>query len=168
MATGTTTVDGPAATEQDARLARLEACYESLEAALGDLEDLARGNGAPGGSQGPQTPPEPDYPDVQTWVGEWFAPIFGRRLGAVHWCTVWWQHDEAVFRLEALWRSWETLRLDGGMGMATWIRDHLDNARRELMGPDGPFQACDGADRSHNPPPPLPVTPTPAGWPGTA
>lgn len=158
MAQQTATAAAVAPSEQDARLARLEACYEALETAVLDLE----ANGAPRASQGPQTAPEPDYPDLETWVAEWFAPIFGRRLGATHWCTVWWQHDEAVFRLEALWRSWETLRLDGGMGMAIWIRDHLDNGRRELQGPEGPFQACDGTD--HNPPPALPVTPTPPGW----
>lgn len=113
----------------------------------------------------PPPPPEPEpcYSDVFSWVDEWFAPVFGRRLGATRWCAEWWRHEEAVFRLEALWRSWEVLRLDAGMGMATWIRDHLDSTRRELLGPDGPFQACDGETASHNPPPPLPVTRRPAG-----
>lgn len=149
--------------ETQARLRRLEGLYGAVEAAVQDMEALM----ATGGSPRPaQPPPEPLYANVETWVQEWFAPMFGRRLGATHWCLVWWKHTEAVFRLEALWRSWENLRLDGTMGMAIWIRDHLDSGRRELLGPDGPFQACDteGAN-AHNPPPALPTTPTPPGWP---
>ncbi|MEJ7784942.1 MAG: DUF4913 domain-containing protein [Solirubrobacteraceae bacterium] len=30
-------------------------------------------------------------------------------------------------RLEALWRSWEYLRLDGNLGISVWMRDHLDH-----------------------------------------
>ena len=153
--------------EHAARLSRLEALYGHLEAAVLDLEGQVGPSGAAGAPGPGQDPPEPSYPDVQSWVEQWFAPIFGRRLGATHWCARWWAHDEAVFRLEAMWRSWETLRLDGSMGMATWIRDHLDTGRRELLGADGPFQACDGDGHdAHNPPPALPVIPTPPGWPG--
>lgn len=130
----------------------------------GSMEGAEDTTGAP-----PAPAPEPSYPNVESWVTDWFAPIFGRRLGATRWCAEWWKHEEAVFRLEALWRSWEMLRLDVGMGMAIWIRDHLDSGRRELLGPDGPFQACEADNGSnghaHNPPPPLPVLPPPAGWP---
>ncbi|MGV0111135.1 DUF4913 domain-containing protein [Arthrobacter sp. CP30] len=32
----------------------------------------------------------------------------------------------AVSRLNALWRAWETLRLDPGTGMSDWWRIHAD------------------------------------------
>lgn len=141
---------GPSLDEElVARLARLEKSYEALEDAL---ERIDAPRPAP---PSPSPLVEPAYDSVQAWVGEWFAPIFGRRLGAVHWCAQWWRHDEASFRLEALWRSWEMARYDGGLGMALWLRDHLDTQLRVLFSGDGPFQACDGD--SHNPAPGLPV-----------
>lgn len=144
--------------ELAARLARLEKAYEALEDAVAGLVAPTPSAGS-GGATGASAPPlEPAYRSVEAWVGEWFAPIFARRLGAIHWCAQWWRHDEAAFRLEALWRSWEMARHDGGLGMASWLRDHLDAQLRVLFGADGPFQACDCT--SHNPPPALPVVPT--------
>jgi hypothetical protein len=145
--------------ELDARLARLESSYEALEEALALPSPTA--------AIAPATAdavPEALYPNVEAWVAGWFAPTFARRLGTIRWCAQWWLHAEAIVRLEALWRSWETLRLDPNVGMATWLRDHLDPQRAVLMGDSGPFQACEGAE--HNPPPELPVIPAPAGyWP---
>lgn len=154
-----TTTTGPGLAELDARLARLESSYEALEEALAlPSPTTPADNGA--GGQGK----EPLYPNVEAWVAGWFAPTFARRLGTVRWCATWWAHAEAIVRLEALWRTWEALRLDPNLGMATWLRDHLDPQRLVLMGDGGPFQACEDAE--HNPPPELPVTPAPAGyWP---
>ncbi|HEV8628078.1 MAG TPA: DUF4913 domain-containing protein [Acidimicrobiia bacterium] len=146
--------------ELDARLARLESSYEALEEALA----LPSPTTAPAGAESGAAPPKPFYSNVQAWVAGWFAPTFARRLGTTRWCAQWWLHAEAIVRLEALWRSWETLRLDPNLGMATWLRDHLDPQRQVLMGDSGPFQACEGTE--HNPPPELPVLPAPAGyWP---
>lgn len=149
------------AEELAARLSRLETAYQALDDAVRALDaptPPAHSVGAAGGATGPSAPPlEPAYRSVEAWVGEWFAPIFARRLGAIHWCAQWWRHDEAAFRLEALWRSWEMARHDGGLGMASWLRDHLDAQLRVLLAADGPFQACDG--ESHNPAPALPVVP---------
>jgi hypothetical protein len=144
--------------EVDARLSRLESSYEALE------EALALPSPTAAAAKSSTATPEPLYPNVEAWVAGWFAPTFARRLGTTRWCAQWWRHAEAIVRLEALWRSWETLRLDATMGMATWLRDHLDPQRQVLMGDSGPFQACEGAE--HNPPPELPVMPAPAGyWP---
>ncbi|WP_370460793.1 DUF4913 domain-containing protein [Pseudarthrobacter sp. GA104] len=44
--------------------------------------------------------------------------------GDVTWCPRWWNRPEAISRLEALWRAWEHLRLDGATGMTVWWRDH--------------------------------------------
>lgn len=137
----------------DARLRRLEETVEDLGVALA---------ATPPPSAKP-APPAPLFPTLDAWVAGWFTPTFGRRLGAARWCATWWRHPEAVVRLEALWRTWEVLRLDPAFGMATWLREHLDPQRGVLFGDDGPFQACDG-DAAHHPPPPLPAQPAPPGW----
>lgn len=73
------------------------------------------------------------------------------------WARQWWKYDEAVMRLEALWRAWEHLRLDPSLGMSTWWRDHADPHMRELMDPDGPFAELVGdRDNSSSPGQPLP------------
>lgn len=143
------------AADLDARLRRLEETVEDLGDALAATP--------PTPTPGKPAAPEPVFPTLDAWVAGWFTPTFGRRLGAARWCATWWRHPEAVVRLEALWRTWEVLRLDPAFGMATWLREHFDPQRAVLFGEDGPFQACDG-DAAHHPPPPLPVQPAPSGW----
>jgi hypothetical protein len=58
------------------------------------------------------------------------------------WCPCWAEHPEAVLRLEALWRSWETLRLDAHLGIATWLTSFLDPLVTALTGRRGPFAQC--------------------------
>jgi len=106
---------------------------------------------------------EPRYPGLEDWVVDYFAPTFGRPLtSAVHWCAQWWDHAEAISRLEALWRSWEVSRLDELRGMAVWHRDFLDTLLPVLLNPTGPFARCT-ADR-HTPSEVLPTLPTPNGY----
>jgi hypothetical protein len=80
------------------------------------------------------------------------------------WCPQWWDHPEAVQRIEALWRAWEVLRLDGGTGMSTWWVDHADPQLALLCNPDiGPFGHCHtthGRDIT-----PLRTTDPPDDWP---
>lgn len=77
----------------------------------------------------------------------------------------WWEYDEAVIRLEALWRAWEHLRLDPSTGMSVWWRDHADHHMAVLMDPEGKFAAAshyngvNGAGKGE----PLPYEPPPAG-----
>jgi hypothetical protein len=94
-----------------------------------------------------------------------FCPTFVRRsTPTFRWCSQWWRHSEAISRLEALWRTWEALRLDPLFGMATWYRDHLDHQLATLTAAAGPFADCDPT--RHFPPEDdcLPHTPAPAGW----
>ena len=144
--------------ELDARIARLEAAHEAVEALLGVLGPTGApqaGNGPPGGSGEAL---DPFFDTAADWVEAVFAPTFGRRLsGTVHWCARWPEHPEAVLRLEALWRSWEALRLDPTLGIAPWLRDHLDPQLRVLLGSEGPFVACD--DGNHSPSPTLALAP---------
>jgi hypothetical protein len=68
---------------------------------------------------------------------------FGRPIGGeIRWCAQWREHAEAIGRLEALWRSWEALRLDPGMCMATWLTNYLDPQLAVLLGRGGPFAQC--------------------------
>lgn len=107
---------------------------------------------------------EPMYPSLPRWVADWLAPTLRRPDRQEQaWCPQWWRHAEAICRLEALWRSWERLRLDGTVGMSVWWRDHADYHLRQLCdGREGPFAKCRGAHKGESPP--LPVEEPPPGW----
>lgn len=154
----------PAGLDVDSDLDALEAeadAAAALRAARLDAvqkEAAQRGGGAGEGL-------EPYCSSVEEWVGQVFAPTYARRMTPTfRWCPQWWRHPEAIVRLEALWRSWEALRLDPLLGMASWLRDHLDSQLPQLTGPAGPFADCD--PHRHFPPEDdaLPVDPAPPGW----
>ena len=93
-----------------------------------------------------QAKPESFYPDVAAFVAGFLAPTFAREWHDQdterRWCSSWWLHTEAIVRLEALWKAWETLRLDPGTGASSWLRDHADPAMAMLTSPVGPFARC--------------------------
>jgi hypothetical protein len=107
---------------------------------------------------------DPVYPSVEVWVAEWLAPTLEREIKRTfEWCPQWWDHPEAVCRLESLWRAWETLRLDAGIGISTWFVDHLDPQLAVLCNPDiGPFGHCHGEHRPNRDP--LEATAPPEPW----
>ncbi|WP_298461169.1 DUF4913 domain-containing protein [uncultured Cellulomonas sp.] len=85
----------------------------------------------------------PVYEDVVTWVEQMMLPHYRRPLNSdTRWCAYWWQHTEAVARLEACWRAWEHLRYEGPTGIAVWFRDYFDPMMGQLTGREGPFHAC--------------------------
>jgi len=86
----------------------------------------------------------PVYPTLADYVREYFAPTYTRPLHSArwNWCPFWWEHTEAVSRLQALWKAWEALHADPAGGFGDWYRDHLDHQLPILMGPDGPFRDC--------------------------
>lgn len=107
--------------------------------------------------------PEPVFDSVVEFVEERFIPVFCRPEGGqFRWCSEWWRHPEAVSRFQALWHSWEVMRLEPGTGMAIWYRDYLDTQLPVLLGDTGPFREC--TSRRHQEPRPLPLTPPPAHW----
>jgi hypothetical protein len=113
-------------------------------------------------------PEGPLFPNFQTWMVEWLAPTVHRPLrSGVMWCPEWWRHDEAVARLDALWRAWEAARAEGGAGMAYWWDMHFDAHWAVLTSDRGPFAAC--KDRVHAPVGKqldmLPCDPPPENWP---
>jgi len=60
----------------------------------------------------------------------------------VRWCTRWYDHDEAVSRLEALRRAWEEHVVKPGAGMSTWYLTHYGPHITALTAPGGPFWQC--------------------------
>lgn len=105
------------------------------------------------------------FPDFHTWVGEWLVPVVRRpfKAGSV-WCPQWWLHPEALRRLDALWRAWESSRAEGGAGMSYWWVMHFDSHFAVLTdGARGPFAAC--KDEVHDPKiQPLPCDTPPGDW----
>jgi hypothetical protein len=146
------------AIETSARLDRLEAVAEEF--------DLVMAGGA---AASPVTSPAGEaaattllYPSLEAWVVGHFARVYARRHGGpTRWCRQWWQHAEAITRLEALWRSWETLRLEP-LGMDAWLRERLDHHLPHLMSAAGPFASC--TPDKHVEPADLATTPAPPGW----
>ncbi|AYD89928.1 DUF4913 domain-containing protein [Actinomyces sp. 2119] len=114
-----------------------------------------------------------DEPDEQLWFGsvdefvrDYLRNVYRRRIDGRHrcWAGRWWQHEEAVIRLEALWRAWEHLRRDAATGMSIWWRDHADHHMAVLMSPDGPFAtATEGTENTCRLGEPLPYVPPPEG-----
>jgi hypothetical protein len=144
-----------------AQIDRLQSTVEALDTAVTAKASTVA-------DSQPTEPAEPFFPDLQSFVEQFIVPVFARPLGGeFRWCTHWWDHAEAVLRLEALWRSWESLRLEPQTGMAVWLRDHADHQIPRIMASNGPYARCqpDRAERGHEPDRFLPVVPPPVGWP---
>ncbi|MBG6218743.1 hypothetical protein IWX75_003230 [Arthrobacter sp. CAN_A6] len=112
--------------------------------------------------------PELFFPNLEVFVTDFLIHHYARPVDPMGhekeftWCSSWWAHTEAVSRLSALWRAWETLRLDGGTGMSDWWRNHADPTMRALFYSKGPFKGC--TLTTHAPASkPLPVVPAPEG-----
>ena len=84
------------------------------------------------------------FGSVDEFVREYLVNAYRRRVDGVRscWAARWWEYDEVVIRLEALWRSWEELRQDPTTGMSVWWRDHADHHMNVLLSSDGPFAAA--------------------------
>jgi hypothetical protein len=90
-------------------------------------------------------PPTLLYPHLDLFVEDFLAVIYERPLpnGRRTWCPQWWKHDEAVYRLQALWLSWEYMRAnDGADGPATWLLNYADPIMAVLFNVEGPFIGC--------------------------
>lgn len=135
----------------------------------GSEQRVAPSSGAAGGS-GTEQEPETDLDPTAliAWVHRHVTAVIARPLrGELLWCPLWWEHTEAVFRFEALRRSWSELAHEPGAAMSTWIRDHLDPCLRELLSPLGPFSDCTHNERfrtrnEHRPLATLPTAEPPA------
>jgi hypothetical protein len=129
--------------ELSATVARLSAEVRDLSAVVSVSQDMAA-------TDPDAAAPAPEYETLDEWVQEYFAPMFARPIGGeLRWCARWTEHAEAISRLEALWRSWEALRLDPALGMATWFSSYLDQQLPVLLGRSGPFSQCSADRHAH-------------------
>jgi uncharacterized protein DUF4913 len=128
----------------------------AIRQAMGELAD------SPAQPSAPAVEFIPQFPDLESWVNGFFVLTFARPGGEACWCERWWDHPEAVLRLDALWRTWEAAALDPVHGVADWLRDYLDPGLSVLLSPAGPFAGC--REGTHAGPSALPVSPTPPKW----
>lgn len=108
-------------------------------------------DGSADGGGGEEEAPRPEFDSVYDFVEQHLVFLYERKIVQSQdraWCRQWWMHPEAVSRLEALWRAWESLRTDPATGMSVWWRDHADPHMSALLDPAGPFWAC-SAERGH-------------------
>ncbi|WP_349829061.1 DUF4913 domain-containing protein [Brevibacterium litoralis] len=75
----------------------------------------------------------------------------------------WWEYSEVVQRIEALWLSWEKMRLEGGPGLVAFFRDYLDPMMNVILSKDGPFARYSPGRVQQDRLPQLPSAPPPPG-----
>jgi len=113
---------------------------------------------------------EPLYPSLPAWVEHHFTQTYAWRVSEhTRWCVQWWDHPEAIVRLNVLWQLWELARLEQDpAAMGSWLRDWLDRLLPPLTAITGPFCRCsvelqpNGAPWDHVPSRPLPTSAAPA------
>ena len=87
------------------------------------------------------------------WVENNITTLVARKVpttdGAPRWCAQWWDHAEAIARLEAARQAWTALSTTGGTGLVTYF-DYLDRIVLAVLTSDtGPFARC--GPRQHTP-----------------
>ncbi|MFV0459914.1 MAG: DUF4913 domain-containing protein [Actinomycetales bacterium] len=94
----------------------------------------------------------PVGPALADFVRHVVVGVLVRRIDgrARTWCSQWWEHPDAVLRLEGLRQSWEMCRAEPDLGMSVWLRDHADYHLPILCEVDGPFRGC-SPERGHAP-----------------
>lgn len=113
---------------------------------------------------------EPLYPSLPAWVEHHFTQTYPWRVSEhTRWCVQWWDHPEAIVRLNVLWQLWELARVEQDpAAMGSWLRDWLDRLLPPLTAVTGPFCRCsvelqpNGAPWDHVPSRPLPTSAAPA------
>ncbi|MEV0732247.1 DUF4913 domain-containing protein [Polymorphospora sp. NPDC050346] len=147
--------------DTDARFHQLETALDELDIVFSGREPVVSSATSPAEDTTRGGDLTLLYPSLQAWVVGHFARVYVRSGGGWRWCAKWWDHAEAISRLQALWRSWEILRVEP-LGMDTWLREHLDHHLPQLMHSAGPFSSC--TNEHHRPGKDLPTTPAPDGW----
>ena len=116
-----------------------------------------------------ETPPQQGqlvYENVVEFVENYLSVVYRRQVSDLSdtvWCPQWWQHTEAVVRLDAVWRAWEHLRQDPATGMSVWFLDHADQHMAVLLDPRGPFKYCSVRNGHKDRLDPLPLAAPPQG-----
>ncbi len=76
----------------------------------------------------PTDDPQLYYPTLEVFVHDYLIGTYRRHIEGRNrnWCPQWWCHAEAIARLEAMWRSFEHLRMDPATGTSVWFINHAD------------------------------------------
>jgi hypothetical protein len=85
------------------------------------------------------------FSTLDEFVNQWLSRCYARQVRDVNdtvWCPTWWEHPEAAHRLTALWRAYEHLRRDAGVGLSQWWLLHADQHMTKLFDPRGTFKYC--------------------------
>jgi len=104
--------------QQARQLEMVAGAVDEMETVLRDLPAAtAAAQPEPAPTEGPAAEPALfDFATLYTWVHIHVATITERKIVkssgsesgvGVRWCTRWYEHDEAIARLEALRRAWE-------------------------------------------------------------
>jgi len=118
---------------------------EAVDREAGELTDSAPIDAAASAAATEGAAPQLYYPNPIAFFARTLAPSYVRDIGSGSefvWCPEWHKHPEALSHIEALWRAWEYLRLDGSLGISTWWINHADPHMRMLMAPYGCFKKC--------------------------
>lgn len=142
-------------------LTRAEARYDDAQAEV-DAEHAALEEAGAEEEEEDDAPP-PRFATVDLFVDQFVLPNWNHKYVRVLWCRKWWEHAEAITRLEALWEAFEVMRLQPAPSFSTWLRDHFDVHMRALTDPEGVFFSCDTNKEHHKPQEPWPSDPAPAG-----
>lgn len=118
-----------------------------IEAEPVDLEDMPQQN-----TTSAEDEPTLYYGSTDEFYREYFRFMYRRRINGKSrkWAARWWEYDEAIARLEAIWRAWEFLRKDAGTGSSVWWLNHADTHMAVLMDPDGPFADVEDKEENQN------------------
>ncbi|MGN2642249.1 DUF4913 domain-containing protein [Nocardia takedensis] len=115
--------------------------------------------------------PALQFDTVQDFAEQYFFKLYMREVivrDEHRWCPKWWDHPEALVRMESIWRTWEHYRLQGPTGISLWLTNHADPHMQRMMDPEGPFIYCHARkghlSQGNSVLRPLPHLPAPLGW----
>lgn len=145
---------------RDRAVLDVEQAAEEVAAAVKSHAATTSEAGTGTGQEGPQLV----FATSERFLHELLLPMYIRIIDSRNgtWCRKWFLHAEALSRVDALWRAWEHLRLDGKTGMSVWWKDHADPHMAVLLSQKGPFHACDL--ETHKDPDPLLCDMAPPEW----
>lgn len=141
---------------------RLEQLRERTEQAV---EAAFSGDAADAAAELGEEEPELFYGSCDEFVRKQLRFKYRRAItvpgrGTFRWHAAWWKSEEALSRIEALWRAWEKARQDPA-AMSDWWLTHCDRQMSVLLSADGPFA---GSEETTKPGAPLPYSPPPDGY----
>jgi len=130
------------------QLEMVAGAVDEMETVLHDLPTVTAAAGLAPTDDQPTEPAPFDFATLYAWVHIHVATITERKISkssesgiGVRWCTQWYEHDEAIARLEALRRTWEEHVAQPGAAMSNWYIHHYDPHLGALTPPRRPVLA---------------------------